>query len=1069
MRARVIILIILLIAVLGLSYELYRIEKRYLTPRVKEVEKEVIKKVGVGKTPEEIRTAATAVTYVSRVKSDKIEIQHLINRADGTVDTIFKPVFIKGVNFGPAIPGTYPAQFAPSREDYERWFEEMGDVGFNAVRVYTVLPPDFYSALASYNMKHSSRKIYLFQGIWVPVPDSEDYLNEQFDLQIKKEIERAVDAIHGSNGYFTDVSGYTIGFIFGREWEPDGVLKTTRFHPQDTTFAGNFISIPRGNPMEIWLARMLDYIQTYETVTYSMIHPVSFVNWLTLDPLYHISEFIESPKVREYDNDLLTVDPSRFYRTEVNPVGFFASYHIYPYYPDFINNEYKDFRGRYGKDNYEGYLNALKKATDGLPILVAEFGVPSSRGIGHYNPFGMNQGGHSEVEQGIIDFHLFRDIADQGYAGGLLFEWMDEWFKRNWLFMDFENPMNRNPLWHNIYDAEQTFGLISFDPKKIKIDGDPEDWTNVIPYLESNGAVKSFSIFTDPVYIYFKIELKKKFNPDSEIIRIFIDTYDSKLGEFYGPGKRYAFQNGVEFIVELSKTGRILVEKSYNVYRDWIHDIFSPMRTERSNRGEFVEPSLQANRERITLLGDTIPGKKFYPGRLIFGKEENNSLADWYYKGNIVELRIGWNALNVTDPSSLHVLQNDPETPDIDATVTDGFSFSIGVFNSKGQVVGALPGYRNGTFEFSPRFKWNGWNSPYYEEHKKKSFFVLKDSLKSLTPLWTESSDTTVGSSKPTILQYKGYNGFATFSFDDGDVSQFNHAFPILEKYKARGSFGIVTSWLSDHNMVAGPPGELKLKRLSKSQVKALSESGEEISSHGHIHALEIFRLPEDSIIRQFNTSRNILETVTGSKVFTLHMPYSREFKKVIDAARKSGFQFVRVGDDEYNSVNFDPFDIKSFVIYTDSNPEVKKYYNILMNGKDKWVVFMYHHVFPQNSFELKLMKAHNVRNTYSILPITFERHVRIARDLKFDLVTIKEAGFYLENYRKAKLHVTNASGIMIVSVKNTTIPMFVSLPLPRGVYKVENSTNDGIYEIRKKPLIIAIPPRKSTIIYRLK
>lgn len=1069
MKARVVILIVLLIAVLGLSYELYRIEKKYLTPRVKEVEKEVIKKVGVGKTPEEIRAAASGVKFVSKVTGDKIEVLHLVNRADGTIDTLFTPIFIKGVNFGPALPGTYPAQFAPTREDYQRWFREMGDVGFNAVRVYTVLPPDFYSALASYNMKHSRRKIYLLQGIWVPVPDSEDYLDEQFDLKIKKEIEKAVDAIHGSNGYFTDVSDYTLGFIFGREWEPDGVLKTTKLHPQDTTFTGNFISIPRGNPMEIWLARMLDYIQTYETVTYSMIHPVSFVNWLTLDPLYHISEFIESPKVREYDNDLLTVDPSRFYRTEVNPAGFFASYHIYPYYPDFINNEYKDSVSRYGKDNYAGYLRALKNVTDGLPILVAEFGVPSSRGIGHYNPFGMNQGGHSEEEQGIIDFHLFRDIADEGYAGGLLFEWMDEWFKRNWLFMDFENPMNRNPLWHNIYDAEQTFGLISFDPQVIKIDGDTEDWIDVEPLMESDGIVKSFSVTTDPVYIYFKIVLKKKFIPDSETVRIFIDTYDSKLGEFTGPGGVYRFKNGVEFIVELSKSGRILVEKSYDVYRDWIHDIFSPMRTEISNEGEFVEPSLQANRKRITLLGDTIPGKKFYPGRLIFGKEENNSLADWFYKDNVIELRLGWNALNVTDPSSLHVLQDDPETPDIDAVITDGFSFSIGVFDSKGKVIGALPGYRDGVFDFSMKYKWSGWDTPYYEKHKKRSYYVLKDSLKNLSPSWSKAPEVQNETSQPMILKYRGYNGFATFSFDDGDVSQFNYALPILEKYNARGSFGIVTSWLSDHNMIVGPAGELKLKRLSKSQVKILSECGQEISSHGHIHTLKIFKLPEDSIIKQFITSKNILEDVTGSNIFTLHMPYSREFERVIRAAKQAGFKFVRVGSDKYNSVNFDPYLIRSFAIYSDSNPGIKKFYEILTNGENKWVVFMHHHIFPQNSFELKLMQAHNVENTYSILPITFERQVRIARDLKFDLIPIKEAGFYLENYRRAKLNVTNASGIIIVSVKNTTVPMFVSLPLERGIYKVENSTNDGIYEVRKRPLVIAVPPKKSTIIYRLK
>ncbi len=1100
MKTRVAILLILILAVLGLSFELYRIEKQYLSPKVKKVEKEVVKKVGVNLTPEEVRRRSKNLKIYSRVNGEHFEVLKIVSRAGGTVDTIFTPFFVKGINFGPALPGTYPAQFAPTREDYSRWLREMGKAGFNAIRLYTVLPPDFYSALSSYNMKNSAHPIFLFQGIWVPVPDSEDYLNEQFDLEIEKEIEKAVDAIHGKNEYFVDVSQYTFGYIFGREWEPDGVLKTTKLHPGDTTFTGNFISIPRGNPMEIWLARMLDYIETYEAVTYGDLHPISFVNWLTLDPLYHISEFIESPRVREYDNDLLTVDPSKFYRTDLNTAGFFASYHIYPYYPDFINNEYRDFISRYGKDNYAGYLHALKEETDGIPILVAEFGVPSSRGIGHFNPFGMNQGGHTETEQGLIDFKLFRDIHDAGYAGGILFEWMDEWFKRNWLFMDFENPMSRNPLWHNIYDAEQTFGLVSFDPQEIKIDGNAEDWEDIHPILVGDKTIKDLSVTYDPVYLYILIRLNHPFNPDSERIELYLDTYDKNLGEFLHPGiskfsfphaqsawgkdsgggnsSQYTFDNGVEFIIQLDKNGRVLVEKSYNVYRNWIRGQFSPMRTEASRSGEFEEPVLQANRERVTILGDTIPGKKFYPGRLIFGESDKNSLADWFYRDGVIELRLGWNLINVTDPSSLHVLQNNPDTPEIDAVITDGISFSVALFDTNYRVLDALPGFDGKNFQFSNRYKWQGWEKPVYKERLKASYFVLKDSLWQLDSWNVADKELNGGSYKYSaenkltakILPFMGrYRGFVSFSFDDGDMSQFEYAYPLLEKYGAKGSFGIVTSWLSDVNTVAGPAGELKLKRMSKREVKILSGRGHEISSHGHAHSLEIYNLPEDSLVRQFRFSREILSEVTGDSILTMHMPYSRGFKKSIDAAKKAGFRFVRLGGDRYNSIDFNPFKIWSFVIYNDSNPTVKDYYRVLLKGLGKWTVIMNHHIFPENSFELRLMQSHHVKNTYSILPINFEREVRIARDLRMKLVPIRVAGTYLENYRKARVLTTRAGDVWIVSLKNSEIPLFVSFSLAPGIYEVRNSLNDGIYEVRKRPLILQISPDHSTIISKIR
>ena len=1065
MKVRILILFALLLAVLGLSYQLYRIERRYLTPRVQKVEKEVIKKVGVDVTPEKIRMIAESLRVHSRVAGEHLEIMMIRSSAGGGVDTVFVPYFVRGINFGPALPGTYPAEFAPTREDYSRWLRLMGDAGFNAIRVYTLLPPDFYSALAAYNMKNSAHPIYLFQGIWVPVPEDEDYLREDFSLKIQREIERVVDAIHGKGGYFVDVSDYTFGFIFGREWEPDGVRKTIKMHPADTVFVGNFISIPHGNPMEIWLAKMLDYISTYEAAKYRTLHPVSFVNWLTLDPLYHISEFIESDRVREYDNDLFTVDPSKFYRTDLNSAGFFASYHIYPYYPDFINNEYGDYETPHGVDNYAGYLAALKEATDGLPILVAEFGVPSSRGIGHFNPLGMHQGGHTEVQQGIINFRLFKDIFEAGYAGGILFEWMDEWFKRNWLFMDFENPMSRNPLWHNIYDAEQTFGLVSFDPDIIKIDGKTDDWQKIPTFVRGHKKIKSLSITTDPVYIYFKIELAEDFKPDAETLRIFLDTYEKDLGEFYYPGKKYRFDHGTEFIIELSDEGRILVEETYNVYRNWIYEIFSPMRTERSEEGKFVEPLLQANRERVTLLGDTIPGRVFYPGRLIFGKQEENSLADWYFEGRVIELRLGWNAINVTDPSSHHVLQNDPETPDIDAVITNGIAVSVALFSGD-SVVDAIPGFDGKTFKFSNRYIWDGWDKPIYRERLKKSYFVLKDSLKNLKdPRIMESSPE---KGRVTLLPFMGnYRGFVTFSFDDGDLSQFKYAFPILEKYGAKGSFGIVTSWLSDQNLVTGPPGELKMRRMSRREVKILSDRGHEISSHGHIHSLEIYKLPTDSLVSQFKQSREILEEVTGRRILTFHMPYSRYFSKAVTAVKRAGFRYLRVGGNKYNTITFDPYRIYSFEVYNDSNPSVKKYHRILGAGQNRWIVIMNHHVFPENAFELQIMKKHNVLNTYSILPINFERQVRIARDMNFKLLSIKDAAEYLQNYRKASINVIDEGDIMILSVNHG--PLFARVPLDAGIYRVQNSLNDGIYEVRKKPLIIGLQPGKSVIISKIK
>jgi hypothetical protein len=67
-----------------------------------------------------------------------------------------------------------------------------------------------------------------------------------------------------------------------------------------------------------------------------------------------------------------------------------------------------------------------------LPVLVAEFGIPASRGLTHENVYGLDQGNHSEKEQGLKVKQLFEDIVEEKMAGGMVFSWQDEWFKRTW-------------------------------------------------------------------------------------------------------------------------------------------------------------------------------------------------------------------------------------------------------------------------------------------------------------------------------------------------------------------------------------------------------------------------------------------------------------------------------------------------------------------------------------------------------------------------------------------------------------------------------------------------------------
>ena len=96
--------------------------------------------------------------------------------------------------------------------------------------------------------------------------------------------------------------------------------------------------------------------------------------------------------------------------------------------------------------------------------MVTELGVPSSLGIAHSGPVGRNQGNHSEEEALAIDEQLLRDLREEGFAGGILFEWVDEWFKFTWNTLELELPGDRRQLWHNDLTNEEFFGLLAAEP-----------------------------------------------------------------------------------------------------------------------------------------------------------------------------------------------------------------------------------------------------------------------------------------------------------------------------------------------------------------------------------------------------------------------------------------------------------------------------------------------------------------------------------------------------------------------------------------------------------------------------
>lgn len=620
----------------------------------------------------------------------------------------YNPLFIKGINLGVAVPGTFPGQMAATREDYARWFEFIREAGFNTIRLYTLHFPRFYEELRKFNLENPNHPLLIFQGVWLEedIPGYDDNLFSLTDF-FDQEIRHNIDAIHGNanisqipgkafGNYTADVSQWNIGYIIGREVHPHEITTTNQNHAAITDFEGEYFSIHDTQASEAWIAERFDHLVSYEMENYATLRPVSFSSWPTLDPITHthVTHDIEDAE----SIDLSTLN------TVHDQAKFFVSYHAYPYYPDYISNEprYTIFSDHLGQNSYLGYLTYLKEHYQHIPLIIAEIGGPSSWGSAHFAHNGIHHGGYDERTQGEYNLRLMRNIETAGAGGGIQFSWLDEWFKRTWITDPIDFDSDRRVLWHNVAAAEQNYGLIGFK----KEFNEPQHWETFC-----NGCpVESISASADFSYLRLTLNTVEHLAID-DTIWVSLDTYDSDLGESVLPAG-HTVENRAEFALMITNNkAELYVTQAYDLFGIW-HGTSSPQQHYRStitdgapwylvrwknnhpdNEVQFIG-SLRVN--RLNLPKSSLDGVRLYDDR--------------------VEIRLPWSLINFTDPSEARVIHDNRNTPETETRLSDGIS--VGIF------------YNDFEAETSERFLWDPWtNTMDAVEYKKASYDVIKENL----------------------------------------------------------------------------------------------------------------------------------------------------------------------------------------------------------------------------------------------------------------------------------------------------------------------------------------------------
>jgi len=117
-------------------------------------------------------------------------------------------------------------------------------------------------------------------------------------------------------------------------------------------------------------------------------------------------------------------------------------------------------------------------------------------------------------------------------------------------------------------------------------------------------------------------------------------------------------------------------------------------------------------------------------------------------------------------------------------------------------------------------------------------------------------------------------------SFDDGDVSNFTVALPLLRERGMVAEFFITSDFI-------GQPGMLEI-----GQIRALADAGMGVQSHGRSHRF-LEDLDADAVYAELRDSKARVEAASGQRVTGIALPGGRGGGRERDVALRLGYRHV--------------------------------------------------------------------------------------------------------------------------------------------------------------------------------
>ncbi|MCL2378027.1 MAG: hypothetical protein FWC77_02770 [Defluviitaleaceae bacterium] len=631
------------------------------------------------------------------------------------------PLLLRGVEVNPFVPGQSYWELGATKQDYLRWFKYIEDMGATVVYAANIMHSDFYSALHKFNTTKRGQ-LMLLQGV-----------GSIYEEDLAYALRRVIDIIHGNridllnrNGiqtFMRDISPWVVGYVVGADWNPDTIAYVNNNDNMPESFQGRyFYTTEEANRFETMMAQVMDGAAAYESRRFKTQRPISFISSPITDFLEYEDFF--AVQLRKY----VQTDHNYIIPTEDMQAGVFAAYRLFHFTEDFISlisQNQSDILAHLLEDldtgcNFNGYLDLLARHHT-MPVVAVGFGVSSSR-----VPIRIGQPPYTEKEQGEGLAAISAQLEQRSWAGNIISTWQDNWERRTWNTAFAADPW-RNQYWSNLQSQSEGYGLMSFDPgekvRPVLIDGIAEEWDESHLVHTYNGIsiyakqsveglyllVRGHGVNPDsPLYLPIKVSPKSGTSKYEHLEFAKPSNFMLKLNGISGTRLMVTMRNNPTFMrFHEEMTG----ENPFAFVPERWESEFVPILVALNNNVIYNRGTLRSLAERRMPSGET--------GLLTHGINNPNhsgfnSLADFCFGENLVEIRLPWMLLNFYDPSTKRV--HDDYYDNFGVTGLTISDIYIGVArNGSGRV------------EMSP-IRLKGWKGNLkFHERLKHSYYIMQE------------------------------------------------------------------------------------------------------------------------------------------------------------------------------------------------------------------------------------------------------------------------------------------------------------------------------------------------------